>query len=93
MKNGEWIRMNCVDKIRRQASRTLRMMESVGIIWAFCFATTGFTQNRYQITRIPTAQGANSAALGINNQGEVVGYSFQGEDYQGIPLLRFAINR
>jgi probable HAF family extracellular repeat protein len=30
----------------------------------------------------PTAQGANSIALGINNKGEVVGYSFQGEDYQ-----------
>jgi probable HAF family extracellular repeat protein len=38
-------------------------------------------QTRYQITRLPTAQGANSVALGINNKGEVVGYSFLGEDY------------
>jgi probable HAF family extracellular repeat protein len=54
-----------------------------GIIWALCFASTGFAQNRYQITRIPTAEGANSVALGINNPGDVVGYSFQGENYQG----------
>jgi probable HAF family extracellular repeat protein len=40
-----------------------------------------FAENRYQITRIPTDQEANSAALGINSQGDVVGYSFQGEDY------------
>jgi probable HAF family extracellular repeat protein len=29
-----------------------------------------------------TAQGTNSAALGINNKGEVVGYSSQRQDYQ-----------
>src|SRR3984957_10262765 len=43
----------------------------------------GLAQNRYQITRIPTVEGDNSVALGINNQGDVVGYSFQGENYQG----------
>ena len=31
---------------------------------------------------LPYPQGANSVALGINKNGDVVGYSFQGEDYQ-----------
>ena len=57
-------------------------MKSLGLIFAICCATAAFAQNRYQITRIPTPQGANSAALGINNRGEIVGYSFQAEDYQ-----------
>jgi hypothetical protein len=38
---------------------------------------------------ISTAQGANSAALGISNKGEVVGYSFQRQDYQAFPLFVF----
>ncbi len=45
-----------------------------------CFASVAIAQTRYQITRIPA--GANSAALGLNDKGEVVGYSFQGDDYQ-----------
>ena len=55
------------------------------LVWicSICFASIAFAQTRYQITRIPTPQGSNSVALGINNNGEVVGYSFQGEDYQG----------
>ena len=54
------------------------------LVWicSICLASVAFAQTRYQITRIPTAQGSNSVALGINNRGEVVGYSFQGEDYQ-----------
>jgi probable HAF family extracellular repeat protein len=54
------------------------------LVWicSICFASIAFAQTRYQITRIPTPQGSNSVALGINNKGEVVGYSFQGEDYQ-----------
>src|SRR6202047_4951805 len=54
------------------------------LIWigAICFSTAVFAQNRYQITRVPTAEGANSVALGINRKGDVVGYSFQGEDYR-----------
>src|SRR6202162_4058911 len=66
----------------RNPSQVVISMKSLGLIFAICCATAAFAQNRYQITRIPTPQGANSAALGINNKGEVVGYSFQGEDYQ-----------
>jgi probable HAF family extracellular repeat protein len=83
MKTGNSIRNKRADGIGRQDSRALRVLQCFGIIWAFTFACTGFAQNRYQITRIPTAEGANSVALGINNQGDVVGYSFQGEAYQG----------
>jgi probable HAF family extracellular repeat protein len=69
-------------KIRRQASGVLLVLKSIGLIYVICFASAAFAQNRYQITRLPTSQGANSVALGINNHGEVVGYSFLGEDYQ-----------
>src|SRR6202521_1857917 len=65
----------------RNPSQGVISMKSLGLIFTICCATAAFAQNRYQITRLPTAQGANSAALGINNKGEVVGYSFQGEDY------------
>lgn len=82
MTNRCAIRLNDVDEMQRQASRVFLVLKSLGLICAICFASAAFAQNRYQITRIPTAQGVNSAALGINNRGEVVGYSFQGEDYK-----------
>jgi len=82
MKNRYAIRLNRADEMRGQASRVFLVLKSIGLICAICLASAAFAQNRYQIARIPTAQGANSAALGINNKGEVVGYSFQGEDYQ-----------
>src|ERR1700731_2979302 len=68
--------------MRRLASRVFPVLKSIGLICAICFPPAAFAQVRYHITRIPTAQGANSVALGINNKGEVVGYSFRGEDYQ-----------
>jgi probable HAF family extracellular repeat protein len=64
---------------------SLRMplnLKSLGLLWAICVASLAPAQDHYRITRIPMPQGANSAALGINSKGEVVGYSFQGEDYQ-----------
>jgi probable HAF family extracellular repeat protein len=73
---------NRSDEMWRRASRVFLVLKSLGLICAICFASAAPTQNRYQITRIPAVKGANSAALGINNKGEVVGYSFQGEDYQ-----------
>ena len=80
LKNRNATRLNSADEVRREASPLILVI--LGLICAICFASAAFAQNRYQITRIPTAQGANSSALGINNKGEVVGYSFQGEDYQ-----------
>src|SRR6202045_3412430 len=66
----------------RNPSQGVISMKTLGLIFTICCAAAASAQNRYQITRIPTPSGANSAALGINNRGEVVGYSFQGEDYQ-----------
>src|SRR6516225_4165129 len=37
-------------------------------------------QTRYKIIRIPTPEGFNSTALGLNDDGSVVGYSYQGDD-------------
>jgi probable HAF family extracellular repeat protein len=76
------IQLTPANEIRRRASRALLVWKSLGIICVIGFASVVSAQNRYQITRIPTPSGANSAALGINNRGEVVGYSFQGDDYQ-----------
>ena len=70
------------DETPGRASRTFLLLKSVGLICAICFAPPVFAQLRYQITRIPTAQDANSVALGINNKGEIVGYSFKGDEYQ-----------
>jgi probable HAF family extracellular repeat protein len=70
------------DEIRRRASRVFLVLKHFGLICGICFASAAVAQNRYQIIRIPAAQGANSVALGINNKGEAVGYTFQGEDYQ-----------
>ncbi|MBV9642873.1 MAG: hypothetical protein JO334_04805, partial [Verrucomicrobia bacterium] len=70
------------DEVLHRGSTVLLFWRIVGLICAVCFAPAAFAQVRYQITRIPTAQGANSVALGINNKGQIVGYSFQGEDYQ-----------
>jgi probable HAF family extracellular repeat protein len=37
-------------------------------------------QTRYKIIHIPTPDGFSSTALGLNNQGNVVGYSYQGDE-------------
>src|SRR6202047_4153876 len=75
-----WIRA-C--KTPRHASRALLILRSFGLMWALAyFASVAMAQTRYQITRIPVAAGANSAALGLNDKGEVVGYTLQGDDYE-----------
>ena len=81
MKNRPgWIRAS---KTPRQASRAFLILRSFGLMCAITyFASATIAQTRYQITRIPVAPGANSAALGLNDKGEVVGYSFQGDEYQ-----------
>jgi probable HAF family extracellular repeat protein len=49
----------------------------------FCLLVSGaFAQTKYKIIHIPTPTGSTSSALGLNENGQVVGYSFQGEDYQ-----------
>jgi probable HAF family extracellular repeat protein len=82
MKKDHAIRLTRADDLRHQATRALLGLQSLGLICVLGFASVASAQNRYQITRIPAPSGANSAALGINNKGQVVGYSFQGDDYQ-----------
>jgi probable HAF family extracellular repeat protein len=43
---------------------------------------SGSAQNRYKILSLPTPDGYNSSALSINDNGNVVGYNFQGDNYQ-----------
>ena len=64
MKDRDAIRLNRADEMRGQASRVFLVLKSIGLIWAFCLASAAFVQNRYQITRIPTAQGANKRSAG-----------------------------
>jgi probable HAF family extracellular repeat protein len=82
MENRYAIRLKRGQGMRRRTSRVCLVLKSLGLACAICFASTAPAQNRYQIIRLPAPQGANSVALGINNKGEVVGYSFQGEDFQ-----------
>jgi probable HAF family extracellular repeat protein len=44
--------------------------------------TNAPAQERYKIINLPTPAGSNSAALGLNDNGNVIGYSFQGDTYQ-----------
>jgi probable HAF family extracellular repeat protein len=70
-----------VSKTPRQDSRVLVILRSFVFMWATaCFASAAIAQTRYQIARIPGS--SNSVALGLNDKGEVVGYSFQGDDYR-----------
>jgi probable HAF family extracellular repeat protein len=70
-------------KTSRYASPAPLILKSFGLMWVIAyFASGAIAETRYQITRIPVASGANSAALGLNDQGEVVGYTLQGDDYQ-----------
>jgi probable HAF family extracellular repeat protein len=45
-------------------------------------------QDRYKIIGLPTPAGSNSAALGLNDNGNVVGYSFQGDNYRAFLYLQ-----
>ncbi|MBV8377712.1 MAG: DUF3466 family protein, partial [Verrucomicrobia bacterium] len=82
MKHQFIIRLNPVSGLQSHAPRILLVLRFLGLFGAMCFSSAALAQNHYRITRVPTAGGANSVALGINSKGEVVGYSFQGDDYR-----------
>src|SRR5258708_25258397 len=46
------------------------------------FVVSPLAQARYKIISLPTPTGYDSAALGLNDNGGVVGYRFQGDNYQ-----------
>jgi probable HAF family extracellular repeat protein len=74
---------NRASKNPRRNSRELLILKSFGLMFAIVYlASATIAQTHYQITRIPVASGANSAALGLNDKGEVVGYTLQGDDYE-----------
>jgi probable HAF family extracellular repeat protein len=45
-------------------------------------AANASAQERYKIISLPTPAGYNSSALGLNDNGSVVGYNVQGDKYQ-----------
>jgi probable HAF family extracellular repeat protein len=51
-------------------------------LFFFLLVSGSLAQTKYKIIHIPTPTGSTSSALGLNENGQVVGYSFQGEDYQ-----------
>jgi probable HAF family extracellular repeat protein len=57
----------------------------------FCLLTgLSQAQTRYKVIRLPTPDGYNSTALGLNDSGNVVGYSYQG-DNSGAFLYDYAV--
>ncbi len=63
------------------------LLSSLGTLVKFqllvCLSVSGaFAQTKYKIIHIPTPTGSTSSALGLNENGQVVGYSFQGDDYK-----------
>jgi probable HAF family extracellular repeat protein len=46
-----------------------------------CIASAAMGETHYRVTRLPTSLDANSVALGLNDKGEIAGYTFQGDDY------------
>jgi probable HAF family extracellular repeat protein len=67
----------------RQASRALLVLRSFGLMFAtICIASAAMGETHYRVTRLPTSPDANSVALGLNDKGEIAGYTFQGDDYR-----------
>jgi len=68
----------------RQSSQRFMGMALPGLVSSmllFGFLTgLSQAQTRYKIIRLPTPDGYNSTALGLNDSGNVVGYSYQGDD-------------
>jgi probable HAF family extracellular repeat protein len=63
-----------------------RLLTMVRLYWLLALTggllVSASGQQRYKITSLPTPAGYDSAALGLNDNGSVVGYSFQGDNYQ-----------
>jgi probable HAF family extracellular repeat protein len=70
-----WITRSCITEVSFGALVKFQLV--------LCLSVSGaLAQTKYKIIHIPTAKGSTSSALGLNENGQVVGYSFQGEDYQ-----------
>jgi probable HAF family extracellular repeat protein len=58
---------------------TLRL---IGLLTAAAVAGNAAAQVKYKIVNLPTPTGSDSAALALNDSGNVVGYSFQADQYR-----------
>jgi probable HAF family extracellular repeat protein len=67
----------CFSHIQR-----LRPAAPVAGLLMLALALSASAQDRYKIINLPTPAGYNSSALGLNDNGNVVGYNGQGDHYQ-----------
>jgi probable HAF family extracellular repeat protein len=51
-------------------------------VFMLSLAVSASAQDRYKIISLPTPASYNSSALGLNDNGNVVGYNVQGDNYQ-----------
>src|SRR5258708_36326844 len=70
----------CFSTIQRSFS-TVRLA-GFSLVLAGALIANASAQDRYKIISLPTPAGYDSAALGLNDNGNVVGYSFQGDNYE-----------
>ena len=63
-------------QFRRVSSANLRVLAALLLV-SCLLASSGTAQTRYRIIHLPTADGYNSAAFGLNDSGNVIGYSYQ----------------
>ncbi|MGA7127769.1 MAG: hypothetical protein WBZ19_15775 [Chthoniobacterales bacterium] len=63
-------------QFRRVLSANLRVLAALLLV-SCLLASSGTAQTRYRIIHLPTADGYNSAAFGLNDSGNVIGYSYQ----------------
>ena len=67
----------CFSHIQR-----LRPAAPVAGLLMLALAPNASAQDRYKVISLPTPAGSNSSALGLNDNGNVVGYNVQGDKYQ-----------
>jgi probable HAF family extracellular repeat protein len=70
----------CFFAIQRSLS-TVRLA-GFSLVLAGALIVSASAQGRYKIVSVPTPAGYDSAALGLNDNGNVVGYNVQGDTYQ-----------
>src|SRR6201987_4335618 len=70
----------CFFAIQRSLS-TVRLA-GFSLVLAGALIVNASAQGRYKIVSVPTPAGYDSAALGLNDNGNVVGYNVQGDTYQ-----------
>ncbi len=73
---------------QRSPTRVLSVVLSSALLGSI-LTGTGHAQTRYKIIHLPTPEGYNSTALGLNDSGNVVGYTYQ-EDSSNAFLYHYS---